>query len=107
MTKRNKIALYLFALLAGLHFTSCTNDKMNKQTGTKNITGRFVNQYFLEHVSDTIAGTIPHYCYEMNFISPDSVNINYGFEEGKLAYKKEGSKYLLLSAIQGRYLPFT
>lgn len=107
MLKGNKAGLYLAALFICLAFTNCSNQKSNKPEANTGIKGRFVNQTFLQQLPDSIAGTIQGYCYEMNFISPDSVAINYGFEKGMLAYKQEGDHYRLINAIQGRDMPFT
>jgi hypothetical protein len=102
MLKRNKAGQYLVYTLICLVFAGCGINESNKRDGNTGISGRFVNQTFLQQVPDSIAGTIQGYCYELNFISPDSVMINYGFEEGTLAYKQEGDHYRLIGSI-----PFT
>ncbi len=92
-----KTSLLLFVLLANMLFFSCIN-KENKTESSQGIKGLFVNNTFLEKISDTIPGGVPSYCLEMNFISADSVDIDNGFEGYKLAYKKDGSNYILLKA---------
>lgn len=99
MLKKNKAGQCLVCLLMCLPFVNCGNPKSNKPVVNTGIKGRFVNQTFLQQVPDSIAGTIQAYCYEMNFVSPDSVVINYGFEEGTLAYKQEGDHYRLIGAL--------
>jgi hypothetical protein len=102
MLKRNKADRCLAGLFICLAFAGCSNQARNKPEANAGIKGRFVNQTFLQQLPDSIAGTIQGYCYEMNFISPDSVAINYGFEKGTLAYKQEGDHYQLIGSI-----PFT
>ena len=78
-----------------------------KEEGTEGISGKYVNQTFLQQVSDSIPGQIPVYCYELNFTGNDSVDILYGFEQASLAYKKDGKKYLLIHALQDKDMSFT
>jgi len=97
-----KFYSFLFATVIPLSFyTSC---KEKEETG---LTGRFINESFLRQVSDSIPGLIPVYCYEMNFSSADSVDILYGFEKARLAYKKSGNKYILIKALQEKDMVFT
>ena len=93
-------SLFLFSLLAA----GCSRN--NDDENTK-ITGRYINETFLGSVSDSIPGLIPVYCYEMNFSNADSVDILYGFEQARLAYKKSGDKYLLVKALKDKDMIFT
>jgi hypothetical protein len=90
-------------LLCVLFVSSC----QDKDEGTEGITGNYVNQTFLQQVSDSIPGLIPVFCYELNFAGNDSVDILYGFEQARLAYKKDGKKYLLIHALQEKDMSFT
>lgn len=91
--------LFSFALLTG-----CNKENESNYTG---LSGKFVNETFLKQTSDSIPGLIPVYCYELNFTSKDSVEILYGFEQSRLAYKKDGKKYLLVHALQDKNMSFT
>lgn len=84
--------------------TGCNKDNENSDTG---LSGKFVNETFLKQTADSIPGLIPVYCYELNFSSKDSVDILYGFEQSRLAYKKDGKKYLLVHALQNKDMSFT
>ena len=83
---------------------ACGDSK--KESQTTGLSGRFVNQTFLEAIPDSIPGLVPAYCYELNFISPDSVEILYGFEEAKHGYRKSGKDYILIKAMQDKDMPF-
>ncbi|WP_254563113.1 hypothetical protein [Dyadobacter diqingensis] len=93
-------SLFLFSMVAA----GCSQNNDNENT---KITGRYINETFLGSVSDSIPGLIPVYCYEMNFSDADSVDILYGFEQAKLAYKKSGDKYLLVKALKDKDMVFT
>jgi hypothetical protein len=96
----NKI---IFAGLVTFSLIACNNtDKKDGHT----LSGRFVNDTFLEAVPDTIPAMIPAYCFELDFIG-DSVKINFGFEEATFAYKKEGDIYWIVKAMQDQDMPFT
>jgi len=84
--------------------TQCNKDGENETT---TLNGRFVNETFLKQVSDSIPGLVPVYCYELNFDGTDSVNILYGFEQAKLAYKKNGEKYQIIQALKDKDMIFT
>lgn len=79
--------------------------KTYSQTGD-NITGRFINQSFLNKVPDEITAEIPFYCLEINFTGSDSAEFYNGFEEFKLEYKKLDGNYVFTGAMQGKDLPF-
>ncbi|MEO6686813.1 MAG: hypothetical protein ABIN24_12655 [Dyadobacter sp.] len=91
-------------LLSFVFLTSCTKENESSYTG---LSGKFVNETFLKQAADSIPGLIPVYCYELNFSSKDSVDILYGFEQSRLAYKKDGKKYLLVHALQEKDMSFT
>lgn len=94
--------IYIAALLV----TSCNSSKSNHHVTS--ISGRYINETFLQQIPDSVAGSIQGYCYEMNFISADSVMINYGFEQGTLKYEKRGDRnYALLAAARNYDLTFT
>lgn len=101
-----RISIYLTVYIAGFLMTSCnSNNRTRPATG---ISGRYINETFLQQVPDSVAGSIQGYCYEMNFISVDSVMINYGFEQSTLAYqRKNAHNYVLLAANQSNDLNFT
>ena len=71
------------------------------------ISGRYINVTFLDQLPDQIPGSIPVYCLEINFTGSDSAEVYNGFEEYKLAYKKEGDHNVFVNAVQGKDLPFT
>ncbi|MCF0058115.1 hypothetical protein [Dyadobacter sp. CY356] len=91
-------------LLSIAFLTGCNEENESDKEG---LSGKFVNETFLKQAVDSIPGLIPVYCYELNFISKDSVDILYGFEQSRLAYKKDGKKYLLVHALQDKDMPFT
>lgn len=74
---------------------------------TDGISGRYINVTFLDQLPDQIPGSIPVYCLEINFTGSDSAEVYNGFEEYKLAYKKEGDHNVFVNAVQGKDLPFT
>jgi hypothetical protein len=84
------------------------NKKEEKKEGLK---GHYVNSSVLNRVRDTIASSRPAYCYELYFISKDSVRIFYGFEEATFAYERLNDnyfhKYVIKKAVQGQDLKFT
>ena len=96
--------IYQIAILSvtGFLFLSCNKTKDD----TPVLSGKFVNQTYLQQIPDSIPGLVSAYCYEMNFISSDSVKILYGFEDATLGYKREGSHYVLLNALQNNDIPF-
>lgn len=98
----------LHALLLCILLNACTQNKTTTPVTTTNtLQGHYINTTVLNHIADTIPGGIPAYCFEMNFISPDSVAIFTGDEEYTLAYKKTASGYTLLNAVFDGELPFT
>jgi hypothetical protein len=109
MTKRlaltsNSQCMLAFLCLLSTFISGCGKKKQDvAETG---MSGKFVNQTFLDAIPDSIPGLIPAYCFEMDFVSPDSVKIFYGFEEATLAYKKSGKYYVLIKAAQGKDMPF-
>lgn len=93
---------------SGFLLTNCNSNSTSQHTKQTGINGRYINETFLKQVPDSVAGSIQGYCYEMNFISADSVVINYGSEHGTLAYlQKSENSYVLLAAQQGNDLNFT
>lgn len=100
----------VFFILAFLTITivsNCSLDKSNEQTQTV-LSGRYINETFLQQLPDSIAGSIPSYCYELNFIADDSVRVFYGFEQGTLLYKnKSDGQFALLSAVGDNDIAFT
>lgn len=103
INKRNSSHLLLFFLTVGYSFYACKNSNTEKEDL---LTGKFVNQTFLQQIPDSIPGIVSAYCYEMDFISGDSVRILYGFEEATLAYKKKGSHFEIVKAMQDKDLAF-
>lgn len=99
-----KSAFYLCMVfgIASVQY-SCNNSSDDHSAVLK---GKFVNQTFLDQVPDSIAGFVHAYCYEMDFISEDSVRIFYGFEEATLKYKKDGTDYVVEKAMQDKDMPF-
>lgn len=91
-------------LLSISFLTGCNKENESNYAG---LSGKFVNDTFLRQTADSIPGLIPVYCYELNFISKDSVDILYGFEQSRLAYKKDGKNYLLVHALQDKDMSFT
>lgn len=79
---------------------SCGEKKQD--ASESGLSGRYVNNTFLQSIPDSIPGLVPAFCYELNFISEDSVNVFFGFEEATLAYKKQGNHYLIMKAMQDK-----
>jgi len=101
-----KTLFFIIALLVNMQLASCAGSGNND--GNKHgIRGRFVNYTVLKDIADTIPGGIPAYCFEMNFVSDDSVELSNGFEDYKLAYTKNEGSYLLLEASFKGNMPFT
>lgn len=71
------------------------------------IYGRYINSTFLEQLPGKIPGTIPVYCLEINFTDNDSAEIFNGFEEFKLAYRKDIDNHIFIKAVQGNDLSFS
>ncbi|MCF0053844.1 hypothetical protein LXM25_27470 [Dyadobacter sp. LJ53] len=92
-------------LFFGAAIYGCTSEK--KETDQVVLRGHYINQSFLNVVEDSIPGLINTYCYELNFLSDDSVKVFYGFEEATLAYAKSGKKYAISKALQDKDLLFS
>ncbi|MBK8552200.1 MAG: hypothetical protein IPL53_14525 [Ignavibacteria bacterium] len=103
--KTFKIKSLLIAIPVCLLSLFCITDNCPADNAD-GITGRYINISFLENIADSIAGSIPFYCVEMNFDGSDSAEIFNGFEEYKLLYVKEGDDYILQNAAQGNDMPF-
>jgi len=88
------IAVFLFEI-------EITNAESSNET-----LGRFINKTFLDQTVDKIPGTLPVYCFQMNFYSSDSVNISFGFEKANFAYKKDGENFLIVNAYQKKDMLF-
>ena len=82
---------------------SCNKTKSDEST----LRGHYINQSFLESSKDSVPGTINTYCYELDFVSDDSVKVFYGFEEAMLAYAKSGKKYAIKAVFQDKDLLFS
>lgn len=95
---------YFYFPIMLLLVVGCGRAKEDK--GESGLSGKYVNQTFLEVIPDSIPGLVPAYCYEINFISDDSVDILYGFEEATFGYKKDGKGYAVTKAMQDKDLPF-
>lgn len=95
----------IFTLISFIMFFSFPVKK-SLGDGEENISGRYINQTFLNQLPDSITGTIPFYCLEINFTGSDSAGIYNGFEEFKLAYKKSEGNYVFTGAMQGKDLSF-
>lgn len=93
------LSSFIFCFL----FISCNRLTEENEQELK---GKFINQTYLSQIPDSIAGLVNAYCYELNFISSDSVKIFNGFEENTLGYKKIGFHYLLLKALQDKDMRF-
>lgn len=89
--------MQLMALSAGILISSCA-EKKSTVTQNEGISGRYINKTVLDQTTNLLKGTVPEYCFELNFISNNSVSVFYGFEETKLGYKKDGDQYKLLKA---------
>ena len=101
-----KSHLLIIVFFTYLPFSFCSS-KNYKTEDKKGIKGRFVNNTVLNKIADTIPGGVPAYCFEMNFVSDDSVEMTNGFEDYKIAYTKEGNNYLFLEASWKGNMPFT
>ena len=100
-----KTLLFLIALFTNIELALCAC-KGNNDGNEHGIRGRFVNNTVLKDIADTIPGGIPAYCFEMNFISDDTVEISNGFEDYKLEYIRVGGSYLLFKASEEGSMPF-
>ena len=96
-----KINFLVFLLMA---FVIQVNECFSQTDNS--MSGRYINMTFLEQLPDQIPGSIPVYCLEINFTGSDSAEIYNGFEEFKLAYRKEGDNFLFVKAVQGNDLSF-
>lgn len=85
----------------------CGCNTENAKTDEVILRGHYLNQSFLDVVEDSIPGLINTYCYELDFISDDSVKVFYGFEETMLPYAKSGKKYAIKNALQDKDLLFS
>ena len=103
---RQKIILKFYLLVILLIALIIPVNECHGQTEDR-ISGRYINVTFLDQLPDQIPGSIPVYCLEINFTGSDSAEVYNGFEEYKLAYKKEGDHNVFVNAVQGKDLPFT
>lgn len=71
------------------------------------IYGRYINQGILSGIQDSVAGINQEYCYELNFINADSVDVSYSSEMCRLAYKKEEDFFVLIGSNQKADMAFT
>lgn len=78
--KSFRIQFYIILLMLGLFFVRCTWRTNNLVEQEDAISGRYINQTSVEESSDGLIAENQAYCYEMNFISADSVVVDYGFE---------------------------
>jgi len=92
-----------FWVASSLFLAGCDQ---NSEKEAAKLSGKFINETFLRQVADSIPGLIPVYCYQLTFNGTDSVDILYGFEQAKLAYKKTGKKYQLVKALQDQDMTF-
>jgi hypothetical protein len=97
--------IQLLAVL-GCVFTAAGCNR-NERHEAEPLSGHYVNQTFLGTAIDSVPGLINTYCYEMDFVGPDSVKIFYGFEEATLSYEKSGNKYAVKKALQDKDLMFS
>lgn len=103
----NTIPFFRFcALLICTAIVYGCNDK-SSDTAEVALRGHYINQSFLDVVEDSIPGLINTYCFELNFLSDDSVKVFYGFEEATLTYTKSGKKYAIKKAFQDKDLLFS
>jgi len=102
---RQKIILKFYLLVILLIALIIPVNECHGQTEDR-ISGRYINVTFLDQLPDQIPGSIPVYCLEINFTGSDSAEIYNGFEEFKLAYRKEGDNFLFVKAVQGNDLSF-
>jgi len=97
-----KTSFFFYAVIALVQLTSCasnTNEKSNNQSqpdSSRSATGVYINNAILQGSDTTILDSVPRYCVEIHFISPDSLEIGDGFEDPEmLYYKKEGDRYCI------------
>lgn len=95
-------AYIIFTTLFVASLISCASKETvknnNSSIGDTAVSGRYVNFTFLKNVTEKLPEEIPWYCFELNFLSTDSVEVFGGFEEYKLAYKKQGNGFVLIDA---------
>jgi len=103
--KINLLLKFSAALISIVAIDGC--NKENTKTDEVVLRGHYINQSFLDVVEDSIPGLINTYCYELDFVSDDSVKVFYGFEEAMLPYAKSGDKYAIKKALQDKDLLFS
>jgi hypothetical protein len=84
-------------LLCGF-FLSCNSPGTMHQCAPPN--GKYVNATVLSKCPGMMPSDIPHFCFEMNFINKDTVEIDNGFEHFSLKYSAsaDGCSYTVHGA---------
>lgn len=62
------------------------------------LSGRYVNQTFLDEMSDSLGFTPRYYCLQMQFVDSHRVFIDRGFEGDTLRYTSQGDSFKLVNA---------
>ena len=105
MTNFHNPVLYIFSIISVTAFLLFDTRITNAECSNV-ISGKFINKTFLDQTAEKIPGNIPVYCFQMNFYSPDSVDISFGFEKANYAYKKVGENFSIVNAYQGKDMLF-
>ena len=75
------------------------SEKVQKPQAEKpSLSGRYVNQTFLDEMSDSLGFTPRYYCLQMHFVDSARVFIDRGFEGDTLDYIREGDSFKLVGA---------
>lgn len=105
--KKFRPQIYIILLMLALFIVRCTLSNNTSEVKQERIYGRYINQTFLEESAAGLIAETQAYCFALNFISADTVEVDYGFEQARLGYKKLNDRYVLLDAKQGADLAFT
>ena len=77
------------------------------QNVKQTLSGRYVNQTFLDEMSDSLGFTPRYYCLQMHFVDSQRVFIDRGFEGDTLDYTREGDSFKLVNASSLGNMTFT
>ena len=77
------------------------------KTAEPGLSGRYVNQTFLDEMADSLGFTPRYYCLQMHFVDSHRVFIDRGFEGDTLEYKSEGESFKLANASSLGDMTFT
>lgn len=85
---------YLF--VASIFLVSCGGEKTIKEA--INPHGHYINQTFVQQVTEKFPSEIPMYCTELTFNATDSALMGNGIENAYLRFEKNGNDYQFIQA---------